>query len=154
MQPDLMLCRDSRDFSQRVNGPRVGSASGSDNRHNLLAVSLSLGDFRFQVRHVHPRELVGFHQRHGTVAEAHQRHILLHREVGIFRTQYFVATNIARQTILLDGVALAGKEGIARQHQPHHVALGTAAGEHARIASAVADLRTQPFNQLDLNDGG
>ncbi|STV71711.1 Uncharacterised protein [Klebsiella michiganensis] len=40
--------------------------------------------FRFQIRHVHPREFVGFHQRHGTVAEAHQRHVLLHREVGRF----------------------------------------------------------------------
>ena len=48
----------------------------------------------------------------------------------------------------------AGKEGIARQHQAHHIALGAAAGENARIAGAVADLSAQPFNQLDLDDGG
>ena len=84
MQPDLVLCRDGRNLAQRVNRPRVGGAGGGDDRHNLLAVSLRLGDFRFQIRHVHPREFVGFHQRHGAVAEAHQRHILLHREVGVF----------------------------------------------------------------------
>ncbi|MPN51616.1 hypothetical protein SDC9_199264 [bioreactor metagenome] len=49
---------------------------------------------------------------------------------------------------------LAGEEGIARQHQAHQVALGTAAGKHAGVARRIAHLLAQPFDQLDLNDGG
>ena len=78
VQPDLMFRRYAGDSTQWVDSARVGSAGGGDDRHDLLAVSLRFGNFRFQVSDVHPRKFVGFHQRHGAVAEAHQRHVLLH----------------------------------------------------------------------------
>ena len=110
-------------------------------------------NLRLQIGHVHPREFVGFHQRDRAVAEPHQRHVLLHREVGVFGAQYFVLADIPRQPILLDGVSLTGEEGVARQHQPHQVALGAAAGEDAGVACRIADPGAQPLDQLHLNDG-
>ncbi len=70
-----------------------------------------------------------------------------------FRAKYFDFAQVAGQTILLNGMPLAGKEGVARQHQAHQVALGAAASEHARVACRIAHLLTQPFDQFDLNDG-
>lgn len=89
-----MLRGDTGDVAQRVDSPRVGGAGGGDDRHDLLAVSLRLRNLRLQIGHVHPREFVGFHQRDRAVAEPHQRHVLLHREVGVFGAQYFVLADI------------------------------------------------------------
>ena len=153
VQPDLMFRSDTGDVAQRVDSACVGGAGGGDDRHDLLAVSLRLRNLRLQIGHVHPREFVGFHQRDRAVAEPHQRHVLLHREVGVFGAQYFVLADIPRQPILLDGVSLTGEEGVARQHQPHQVALGAAAGEDAGVACRIADPGAQPLDQLHLNDG-
>ncbi len=72
----------------------------------------------------------------------------------MLRTEHFDLLQVAHQAILLNGVSLTGKESITCQHQAHQIALGATAGEYARIASLIANLSTQPFNQLHLDDGG
>ena len=71
-----------------------------------------------------------------------------------FRAEHFNFAQITGQTILLNGMSLASKEGVARQHQAHQVTLGAAAGEYARIACRITHLLTKPFDQFDLNDRG
>ena len=71
-----------------------------------------------------------------------------------FRAEHFNFAQITGQTILLNGMSQASKEGIARQHQAHQVTLGAAAGEYARIACRITHLLTKPFDQFDLNDRG
>ncbi len=70
-----------------------------------------------------------------------------------FRAEHFNFAQVTGQTILLNGVPLASEESVARQHQAHQIALGAAAGEHARVARRITYLLTQPFDQFDLNDG-
>ena len=154
MHPDLMLCRKFSNLTQRINRTCVGGTCSRHNRQNLLAVGLRRSKFLFQIVNVHAGKRIGFHQSDRLIAQTQQRHILLHREMGIFRTEHFDLFQVTDQTVLLNRVPLTGEEGVTRQHQPHQVTLGATAGEHTRIASLITDLSSQPFNQLHLNDGG
>ncbi len=74
-------------------------------------------------------------------------------ESGRFPSTRLCTCGYPRQPILLDGVPLTGEEGVARQHQAHQVALGTAAGEDAGVARRKTDPGAQPFDQLHLDNG-
>lgn len=74
--------------------------------------------------------------------------------MGVFRTEHFQLAQIAHQTVLLHGVALTREERIARQHQPHQVALGAAAGEYPGVAGLVTDLGAQPLDQFHFDQRG
>ena len=140
-------------MSRRVDSARVGGAGGSDDRHDLLAVSLRLRNLRLQVGHVHPREFVGFHQRYRAVAEAPSAPCSSAPRSGRFPSTRLCTCGYPRQPILLDGVPQTG-EGVARQHQAHQVALSAAAGEDAGVAPAgKLDPGAQPFDQLHLDNG-
>ncbi len=75
--------------------PCVGGAGGGDDRHDPLAVSLRLRNLRLAGRTRPSARIRRFSPaRYRAVAEAHQRHVLLHREVGVFRAQDFVLADI------------------------------------------------------------
>ncbi len=153
VNPDILLRRQFRNRPQRINSARVGGSCGGNDRQNLFTVGIALRDFRSQIGQIHARTFVSFHLDNGLIAEAHQRHILLHGEVRAVGAQHPDLTQIAHQTILLDGVALTRKESIARQHQTHHVALGAAAGEDTGVAWLVPQTGTQPLDQFYLDNG-
>ena len=153
VHPDILFRSQLSNSTQRIDSTRIGRTGRGHNRQDLLAVRVALFDFRRQIGEIHAGEFVSFHLHHGLVAQTHQRHVFLHGEVGIFRTQHADLTQIACQTVLLNRVALTRKERVTRQHQPHQVTLGAAAGEDACVASLITHAGTQPFDQFDLNDG-
>ncbi|MNZ95742.1 hypothetical protein D3C78_1149090 [compost metagenome] len=153
MHPNLLLCSHLSNRAQWINRARIGRACGCHDCQNLLAVGIALGNFSGQIVQIHTRTIVGFHQDDRLIAQTQQRHILLHREVCIFRTQHADFAQIATQTVLLDRMTFGGKERIACQHQPHQIALGSAAGKYACIAGLIANTGTQPVDQLHFNNG-
>ena len=151
--PDVLLRRQFSNRTQRVDSTGIGGTGCRDDRQNLLAVRVALRNFRRQIGQIHTGEFIRFHLHHGLVAQTHQRHVFLHGEVRVFGAQYADLTQIAHQTVLLNGVTLTREERITGQHQTHQVALSAAAGENTCVASLITHAGTQPFDQFDLNDG-
>ena len=153
MYPDILFRSQLSNSTQRIDSTRIRCAGRGHNRQDLFAVRVALFDFRRQIGEIHAGEFISFHLHHGLVAQTHQRHVFLHGEVGVFRAQHANFAQIAHQTVLLYRVALTREERITRQHQAHQVTLGAAAGEDACVASLITHAGTQPFDQLDLNNG-
>ncbi|MNP53310.1 hypothetical protein D3C76_1477760 [compost metagenome] len=78
VHPNLLFCGHLSDSTQRIDGARVGSPGGGNNRQNLLTVGIALGNFCRQIVQVHARTFVGFHLNDRLVAQTEQRHVLLH----------------------------------------------------------------------------
>ena len=103
VHPRAILIGDFTNLFEGINCTSISCTSSCHHTCHDLAFRLKMRHGFFQSINIHLRIFIDRNSHNGLEAHAHHRHVLLHREVCIFRTDDFDVTHcIRRDTITLN----------------------------------------------------
>ncbi|MND74982.1 hypothetical protein D3C80_665900 [compost metagenome] len=159
MHPRAILVGDFTYFLQWINCACIGRTRSCNHTCHDFTRRLKISHGFFQGIHIHLCICIYRNSHNRLEAHTHHCHVLLHRKMCIFRTNYFDVTHrIRRDTITLNRPGLAifvfpvfRNTRITCQQYTHQVRLCTTRGKYTCLTCTITNFLTKPINQLNFH---